>query len=183
MILLTLQIVSYSVMSLYWAVESTYGMCVEGEPNHLPNHHEGICHSWLSIFMRAETEVSTKEALLRVSSFVIQLLALVYIRDTILKTLKYYEERNTLISDYSVIFMNLPHEVGSIAKIRSFLAALDGEYEVEEVIVLNSLEDFFELKEQKLELVSRKKEWVHKPESREKERRLADLNRKIQERE
>jgi hypothetical protein len=60
------------------------------------------------MFMRAETEVSEKEALLRISSFIIQLLGLLYIRDTILKTLQYYEERNTLISDFSVMFMNLP---------------------------------------------------------------------------
>jgi hypothetical protein len=90
--------------------------------------------------------VSAKEELLRISSFVVQLLGLMYIRDVILKTLEYYEERNTLISDFAVIFMNLPQDVGVIAKIRGFLKAMQGEYEVEEVIVLNSLEEFFEYK-------------------------------------
>jgi hypothetical protein len=135
--------VSYSVLSLYWAVESTHELCSEGEEHLLPSGHEGRCHSWLIMFMRAETVVTTKESLLRICSFIIQLLGLIYIRDTILKTLKYYEERNTLISDFAVIFMNLPQEAGSIGKIRSFLAALEGEYEVEELIVLNSLEEFF----------------------------------------
>jgi hypothetical protein len=124
MILLTLQIVSYSVLSLYWAVESTHEMCAKGKLQELPGGHEGMCHSWLIMFMRAEHEVTTKEELLRVSSFVIQLLGLIYIRDTIYKTLQYYEERNTLISDFAVIFMNLPQEIGSIGKIRSFLEAL-----------------------------------------------------------
>lgn len=82
------------------------------------------------MFMRAEAQVSSKEGLLRASSFLVQLLALIYIRDTVLKTLQYYEERNTLISDYAVIFMNLPQEIGSIGKIRGFLAALEGEYEI-----------------------------------------------------
>lgn len=96
--------------------------------------------------MRAEAEVTPKETLLRITSFIIQLLGLLYIRDTILKTLQYYEERSTLISDFAVMFIHLPQEAGIIAKIRSFLAALKGEYQVEEVVVLNSLEDFFELK-------------------------------------
>ncbi len=42
------------------------------------------------MLMRAETVVATKEILLRICSFIIQLLGLLYIRDTILKTLKYY---------------------------------------------------------------------------------------------
>lgn len=139
-ILLTLQVLSYSVLSLHWAVESTHELCYGEERHHLlPNGHEGSCHSWLILFMRAETEVTDREILLRATSFIIQLLGLLYIRDTILKTLQYYEERNTLISDFAVMFVNLPQETGSIGKIRSFLGALKGEYEVEEVVILNAL--------------------------------------------
>lgn len=43
------------------------------------------------MFMRAETVVTPKEQLLRISSFMVQLLGLIYIRDTMLKTLQYYE--------------------------------------------------------------------------------------------
>jgi len=44
-------------------------------------------------FSRIELTLSTDERLLRVTSFIVQLLILLYIRDILRKTNQYYDER------------------------------------------------------------------------------------------
>jgi hypothetical protein len=117
-ILLILQIVSYSALSLYWAVESTYDICEENGFRALPNGKKGVCTSWLIKFVRSEPSVSDEELILRICSFAIHLLGLIYIRDMISKTRKYYNERSTLISHYSIMISNLPKQTKIDKKIR-----------------------------------------------------------------
>jgi hypothetical protein len=66
------------------------------------------CTSFLIVFARIEEHVSGSELILRISSFIIHLAALVYIRDKIRKTVQYYDEKTTSLSDYSFIMKNLP---------------------------------------------------------------------------
>jgi hypothetical protein len=71
--------------------------------------------------MRTELEVSHDEVILRLISFLIHLVGLVYMRDMIRKTNDYYDERTTSLSDYSVLFRNLPKKLGTEKRIREFL--------------------------------------------------------------
>ena len=73
------------------------------------------------MFVRSEEQVTDEEIILRICSFVIQLLGLAYIRDMISKTRKYYNERSTLISHYSVMISNIPQAPGVDKRIRNFM--------------------------------------------------------------
>jgi hypothetical protein len=54
------------------------------------------------------------------------------------KTRKYYNERSTMISHYSVMLANLPQEAGADKRIREFMrTALGTEYKVEDLILIN----------------------------------------------
>jgi hypothetical protein len=70
--------------------------------------------------MRTETIVTRGEIILRFSSFLIHLMALMYMRDTIRKTNDYYDERTTSLSDYSILMSNLPKKINTEKKIRDF---------------------------------------------------------------
>ena len=48
-------------------------------------------------------------------------MALIYIRDHIQKTKEYYDEKTTTLSDYSLIFKNLPLKNGIQADIVRFV--------------------------------------------------------------
>jgi hypothetical protein len=88
-------------------------------------------------------------------SFFIQLLGLIYIRDMIKKTRKYYNERSTLISHYSLMISNLPRQVGIDKKIREFMKKgfSESEYKVEDLIVINELSEFFKIRDKKMSLI------------------------------
>lgn len=46
--------------------------------------------------------------MLRIGSFIIHVLALLYIKDKIIKTWEYYDEMESDLSDYAVIVKNIP---------------------------------------------------------------------------
>lgn len=60
--------------------------------------------------MIARTDKSQKdyEVVLRIGSFIIHVLALLYIKDKIIKTWAYYDEMESDLSDYAVIVKNIP---------------------------------------------------------------------------
>jgi hypothetical protein len=58
---------------------------------------------------------------MRITSFIIHLFTLLYIRDNILKTKEYYDERTTSLSDFSFIIKNLPLKDGIQQNIRDFV--------------------------------------------------------------
>lgn len=89
-ILLMVLICSYSAMSFYWALVDNYNFCsVEAHRRLLsssladPDPH---CTSFMIRFSRIEKNLENSEVILRISSFVIHILALIYIRDNIQKT-------------------------------------------------------------------------------------------------
>ena len=67
---------------------------------------------------RLEYNITAPEQIIRVASFIIQMLALVYIRDKLTKANSYYDEITTSMSDYSVILKDVPAVIGVQAKIR-----------------------------------------------------------------
>ena len=71
--------------------------------------------------MRTEEKVSGEEIVLRFCAFLMQMVALAYMRDVIRKTNEYYDERTTSLSDYSVLLCNLPKKEGMKNRLRQFL--------------------------------------------------------------
>lgn len=59
--------------------------------------------------------------ILRISSFVLQLLALMYIRDNIRKKYEYFDERKKSLSHYSLLIKNLPLKNGIQQNIKDFI--------------------------------------------------------------
>lgn len=70
---------------------------------------------------RIDNVIDLEEILLRITSFIIHFLALLYIRDNINKTMQYYDERMTSLSDFSLIIKNLPLREGIQKSIRAFI--------------------------------------------------------------
>lgn len=66
--------------------------------------------------MIARTDKTQKdyEIVLRIGSFIIHVLALLYIKDKILKTWKYYDERESDLSDYAIIVKNIPEKTTGV---------------------------------------------------------------------
>jgi hypothetical protein len=144
----------------------------------LPNGGEGVCTSWLIRFMRTESHVSRDEIILRLSSFLIHLMGLIYMRDTIKKTNDYYDERTTSLSDYSILISNLPKQAGTDHKIREFMrAGVEKPFKVEELVILNHLEDFYNLRAEKQALIKEKQGWLKKPEGEERSQHLTELDK------
>lgn len=59
--------------------------------------------------------------ILRISSFVLQLLALMYIRDNIRKKYEYFDERAKSLSHYSLVLKNLPLKNSIQQNIKDFI--------------------------------------------------------------
>lgn len=81
---------------------------------------------------RLEYNITAPEQIIRVASFIIQMLALVYIRDKLTKANSYYDEITTSMSDYSVILKDVPAVIGVQAKIRKMFEKFFSEpYKIE----------------------------------------------------
>jgi hypothetical protein len=136
------------------------------------------------MFTRGEEVVTDEEIILRLCSFVIQLLCLAYVRDMISKTRNYYNERSTLISHYSVMIANLPKQAGADKRLRNFMrTALPVEYKVEDLILINELGEFFRIRDKKMELTREKQKWLERESSQEQEEHLEELDERIAEQE
>lgn len=70
---------------------------------------------------RIQSTVKGEEIVVRVLSFLVQLGVLVYIRDLIIKTRNYYDERTCSLSDYSLMIHDLPKRKGTKKKLIKFL--------------------------------------------------------------
>lgn len=66
--------------------------------------------------MIARTDKALKdyEVVLRIGSFIVHVLALLYIKDKIIKTWAYYDEMESDLSDYAVIVKNIPDELTGV---------------------------------------------------------------------
>jgi hypothetical protein len=73
----------------------------------------------------ARTDKTQKdyEIVLRIGSFIIHVLALLYIKDKIIKTWEYYDEMESDLSDYAVMVKNIPDGVTEVRqRISQFIA-------------------------------------------------------------
>lgn len=103
--------------------------------------------------MIARTDKVSKdyEVILRICSFIIHVLALLYIKDKISKTWEYYDEMESDLSDYAVIVKNIPEKVTGIKqRFEDFFSQeiKDEEskpYEIHEIILIPETERVHEL--------------------------------------
>jgi len=87
---------------------------------------------------------------MRVSTFVVIMLTLMFIRDTLFKTEQYYDERRCSLSDFSVILSKLPQVEGIQKSIRKFFhEEFSHPLEIEEMILIPEYEELEELQEEK----------------------------------
>ena len=102
-------------------------------------------------------------------------------RDTIRKTRSYYDERNTSISNYSVLLTRMPSQVGAEARIRHLLEKGMGEpaQKAEEVMLINDVEELHHHLEEKKELVEEQQKWLCDPEHPDFNARLTEVGEKI----
>jgi hypothetical protein len=66
------------------------------------------CESFFIMIARTDKSLKDYEVVLRIGSFIIHVLALLYIKDKIIKTWAYYDEMESDLSDYAVIVKNIP---------------------------------------------------------------------------
>lgn len=79
--------------------------------------------------------------LLRVSSFIIHMAALLYIKDKILKAFDYYDERENDLSDYSVLFNEIPESIDIKKKLYAFVKDVDPKFIIEEIVLVPGSDD------------------------------------------
>ena len=118
MVLLLVLICTYSSLSLYWAISTNYELCSH---RRLAGGTGPLCTSFMIRIGRVESEVSIAEIILRITSFVMHLFTLIYIRDNVKKTIEYYDEKTTSLSDFSLLLKNLPLKTGIQSDIKNFI--------------------------------------------------------------
>ena len=123
MILLLIEICSYSALSLAKAFNTNFTIChtltpTEPVVHRLLSEGNANCNTFMVEMSRTETEVSAEEQILRITSFVIQFLFLIYMRDHISKLDAYYSERDIMLSDYSIMLKKIPRQPNIQAKLR-----------------------------------------------------------------
>ena len=101
--------------------------------------------------------------------------ALIYIRDNIRKTIEYYDEKTTSLSDYSFFMKNLPLKEGIQKDIRNFIEnnfkadwqKLEDTYHSEdfkadgkkimEIILIPNLKELYKLEKEKNKFIEEKR--------------------------
>jgi hypothetical protein len=169
-VMILLQVVSYNVLALYWSYQDNLPFCVDHQPKQIPNGTIDHCTGFFVSIARLEYEVTPSEQIIRVLSFVIQLLALVYIRDKLTKANAYYDEITTSMSDYSIIIKDIPVVAGVQAKVRRMLETFFSvPFKIEELLVIGHLKEFYELEHEKQRLIAKKIGEMGKKEPSEEE--------------
>jgi hypothetical protein len=69
------------------------------------------CDHLFLMIARTDKVQKDYEIILRIGSFIIHVLALLYIKDKIIKTWAYYDEMESDLSDYAVIIKNIPEKM------------------------------------------------------------------------
>lgn len=98
---------------------STRGGHLEAEDPNL--YLSRKCNNLFLMIARTDKVSNVYENVLRICSFIIHVLALLYIKDKIIKTWAYYDERESDLSDYTVIIKNIPVGVGVRGKLEEFI--------------------------------------------------------------
>lgn len=157
-IMILLQVLSYNALAVYWSYLDNIPFC-NGTTS--KQTLDGVIKTCTGVFVsiaRLEYVIGWPESILRVGSFLLQLCALIYIRDKLTKANAYYDERSTSLSDFSVILKDIPTVTGIQAKIRTLLSTFfSKEYKIEELVVIGHMSEFYTLEEEKLKLLKKKK--------------------------
>ena len=92
------------------------------------------------LLSRIDGDIDELESMLRVSTFIIIMVTLLFIRDTIYKTEQYYDERMCSLSDYSLLISKLPQTEGTQSMIRKFFKeGMEEEFHIQEIILMPGL--------------------------------------------
>jgi hypothetical protein len=106
-IMILLQVVSYSALALYWSYVDNIPFCQDHQTQSISDK-TGSCTGFFVSIARIQYNIDPAETIIRVGSFIIQLMALIYIRDKLIKANSYYAEITTTMSDYSIILKDIP---------------------------------------------------------------------------
>lgn len=115
--MIMLQVVTYNALALYWSYIDNIPFCSGTESKTIPGK-SGSCTGFFVSIARLEYDINPAETIIRVGSFIIQLMALIYIRDKLTKANSYYDEISTTMSDYSLIIKDIPVTDRVQAKVR-----------------------------------------------------------------
>ena len=102
-------IVNYTAIELYFSIKSNFDFC----NNHATRDvhgHAVHCTSFMILLSTIDLHLTTEEHILRISSFVTLLLALIFLRDNFTKTWRYYAERETTYSNFAIFMEGLPNK-------------------------------------------------------------------------
>ena len=82
--------------------------------------YERVCTSFMINMAHKDVTVEWAERILRISSFCVHLIVLIYIRNRLIKLEGYYNERKTNLSNFAIIVKNLPQEFGVQGRLTNF---------------------------------------------------------------
>lgn len=106
------------------------------------------------------------ESLIRVASFAIHLILLIYIRDKLLKLKEYFDERTASPSDYSMMIEDIPPSNDPNRNIRALVTSkLNQEFQsgkIVDIILIPDLKDFEEMEHEQQGLVKKIREKIEK---------------------
>jgi hypothetical protein len=157
-------ILTYSSIVLYWSAAHSYQFCQLDQPHQLPDGSQAHCTGWMVLLARTDLAVTEDEAIVRVTSFAVQLLMLLYIRDILMKTKQYYDERDISPSDFSILVENLPKGKGVAALLKRLLQdklIFRKQFKVESVVYISQLDKYFLLKNTKQAYISKLKKLLN----------------------
>jgi len=119
----------------------------KGEHKEDPNLYlSRKCDNLFLMIARTDKHLKDYETVLRIGSFIIHVLTLLYIKDKISKTWEYYDEMESDLSDYAVMVKNIPKGMSGIReRLKNFLTRdiKDEEgkpYEIYEIILVPNAE-------------------------------------------
>ena len=86
---------------------------------------------------RIDADIDDLESMLRVSTFIIIMFTLLFIRDTIYKTEQYYDERRCSLGDYSLLISKIPDIDKIQGRVRRFFnEGMSESYPIQEIILV-----------------------------------------------
>ena len=149
--LLLVSICCYNAIELKRAISYNISYCSKADENHRLLASQNLpCESWMVQYSSIQSDVDSDEQVLRVASFVIHFVFLVYMRDNLIKLEAYYDERTTSLSDYTVLLKYLPKTKGVQKKIKNFfMQEMSKPHDIKSMILLPEYHEFDQLKKQK----------------------------------
>lgn len=154
-------VISYSCLTLYWSYVYNHAFCLKGQPFQNPDGNLIYCTSWMILFSRLEITVDVEQKILRITSFLIHLMFLVYIREQLRKYHSHFHEvKQPTVANYSILIKNIPKQSQIKAKVHKlFSLAYKDRFKIEVIYPVSHLSSQFidvasieQLQRQKLQL-------------------------------